>query len=91
MRRLVGIIEAAKAAGQVPATVDSDALVTVISALGDGLFMRRALDPDFDANEGFRLLLAVLDGIVAGKIDLDRPRCRTPGLPRRPTDQSHAI
>jgi AcrR family transcriptional regulator len=88
--RLVGIIEAAKAAGQVPDSVDSDALVTVISALGDGLFMRRALDPDFDANEGFRLLLAVLDGIVAGKIDLDRPD-PDPRLPRRPTDQTHAI
>jgi TetR/AcrR family transcriptional regulator, repressor for uid operon len=68
--RLVGIIEAAKAAGQVPQHVDSDAFVTVISAIGDGLFMRRALDPTFDPEAGFRLLLAVLDGITSGAVDL---------------------
>jgi AcrR family transcriptional regulator len=71
--RLVGIIEAAKAAGQVPPGIDSAALIAVISALGDGLFMRRAIDPAFDAQEGFRLLLAVLDAIVSGRVDLSRP------------------
>jgi hypothetical protein len=89
--RLVAIIEAAKAQHQVPEGVDSEALVTTISALGDGLFMRRALDPAFDPEEGFRLLLAVMHGIIAGKMDLggasaaplpaDRPD--QPGQPSR--------
>lgn len=68
--RLVAIIDAAKAAGQVPTRVDSDALVSVISALGDGMFMRRALDPDFDAEQGFRRLLSVMNAIIAGAVDL---------------------
>lgn len=71
--RIVSIIEAAKTAGQVPEEVDSEALVTVISAIGDGLFMRRAVDPTFDPGEAYRLLLAVLDGIVQQKIDLRKP------------------
>lgn len=68
--RLVSIIDAAKAAGQVPPDIDSAALVTTISALGDGLLMRRALDPAFDPEEGFKLLLAVMNGILTHRIDL---------------------
>lgn len=71
--RLVATIEAAKAAGQVPREVDSIALVTVLCALGDGLFLRRALDPDFDPEEGFRLLTIVLDAIVSRRVDFSRP------------------
>jgi TetR/AcrR family transcriptional regulator, repressor for uid operon len=67
---LVHIIDAAKAAGQVPADIDSAALVTTLSALGDGLFMRRALDPTFDPEQGFKYLLAVMDGILSNRIDL---------------------
>jgi hypothetical protein len=41
-----------------------------VSALGDGLFMRRALDPTFDAEQGFKILLAVMNGILTHRIDL---------------------
>jgi TetR/AcrR family transcriptional regulator, repressor for uid operon len=68
--RLVAIVDTAKAKGQVAATVDSRALIEIVSALGDGLFMRRALDPTYDAEEGFARLLAVMNGILTGAIDL---------------------
>jgi TetR/AcrR family transcriptional regulator, repressor for uid operon len=67
---LVEIIDAAKAAGQVSPEIDSAALVFTVSALGDGLFMRRALDPTFDAEQGFKILLAVMNGILTHRIDL---------------------
>src|SRR4051794_783232 len=71
--RIVALIEVAKRAGQVAPHVDSAAAFSVLSAIGDGMHMRRSLDPDFDPAEGFRLMLAVMDGIFSGRIDLDRP------------------
>jgi TetR/AcrR family transcriptional regulator, repressor for uid operon len=70
---MVAILEAAKVSGQIPASVDSVATITVLSAMGDGLFTRRALEPDFDAWEGFRLLVNVMDAMLSGKVELDRP------------------
>jgi TetR/AcrR family transcriptional repressor of uid operon len=67
---LVQIIDAAKEAGQVSPDIDSAALVFTLSSLGDGLFMRRALDPTFDPEQGFKILLAVMNGILTHRIDL---------------------
>lgn len=74
---MIAILEAAKASGQIPASIDSVATITVLSAMGDGLFTRRALEPDFDAEEGFRLLVNVMDALLSGKIELDRPLSNT--------------
>ncbi|CAM5770758.1 hypothetical protein LMIY3S_03280 [Labrys miyagiensis] len=70
---MIAIIDAAKASGQIPASVDSVATITVLSAMGDGFFTRRALEPDFDVWEGFRLLVNVMDALLSGKVELDRP------------------
>ena len=70
---LINIIEAAKAAGQVPQSVDSAAMIELLMALGDGLFTHRALDPNFDAEEGFRLVQLVLDAVLTGRLDLNKP------------------
>jgi TetR/AcrR family transcriptional regulator, repressor for uid operon len=88
--RLVAIIDAAKEAGQVPPHVDSSALISTVSALGDGLFMRRALDPDFDAEEGFRLLLAVMEGIMTGGVAIGRG-ANAPAPPARPSQPPIAV
>jgi len=69
---LIKIVEAGKAAGQVPAHVDSAAMIGLLTALGDGLFTHRALDPDFDAEEGFRLVQVVVDAILTGRLDLNK-------------------
>jgi TetR/AcrR family transcriptional regulator, repressor for uid operon len=69
---MIAILEAAKASGQIPGNIDCAATITVLSAMGDGLFTRRALEPDFDAEEGFRLLVNVMDALMSGKVDLNR-------------------
>ncbi|GLS18638.1 hypothetical protein GCM10007874_16550 [Labrys miyagiensis] len=74
---MIAILEAAKASGQIPASVDSAATITVLSAMGDGFFTRRALEPDFDAWEGFRLLVNVMDALLSGKVELNRPLSST--------------
>ena len=68
--RLASVLESAKASGQIAQTVDVPSLLTVIMALADGLWKRRAIDPDFDAEVGFRLLFAVMDRLFTGQIDL---------------------
>lgn len=74
---MIAILEAAKASGQIPASVDSAATITVLSAMGDGFFTRRALEADFDAWEGFRLLVNVMDALLSGKVELNRPLSST--------------
>jgi TetR/AcrR family transcriptional repressor of uid operon len=69
---MISVLDAAKASGQIPHTIDSAATITVLSAMGDGLFTRRALEPEFDAEEGFRLLVNVMDALLSGKIDLGK-------------------
>jgi len=69
---LIKIIDAAKAAGQVPPHVDSAAMINMLSIFADGVFSHRALDPDFDAEEGFRLLQTIIDAILTGRLDLNK-------------------
>lgn len=71
--RIVGLFEFAKRKGQVAANVDSAAAFAVLGAIGDGMHMHRAIDPTFDPNEGFRLMLVVMDAIFSGRLDLNRP------------------
>lgn len=68
--RMGACLERAKAGGTLPAGLDTASLVSVILALGDGLYRRRAVDPGFDAEAAMRIAFAVIDGIVKGAIDL---------------------
>jgi len=89
---MVAILEAAKASGQIPPSVDSAAVITVLSAMGDGMFTRRALEPDFDVEDGFRLLVNVMDALMSGKIPLDRPlpvMSDSPGSPPVSEEKPH--
>jgi TetR/AcrR family transcriptional regulator, repressor for uid operon len=47
--------------GKIAPAVDSETLAQVVSLLGDGLFWRRAVDPNFDAHK----ILPVLIGLVS--------------------------
>ncbi|MDQ0394728.1 TetR/AcrR family transcriptional regulator [Labrys monachus] len=69
---MISVLEAAKDSGQIPQAIDSSATITVLSAMGDGLFTRRALEPDFDTGEGFRLLVNVMAALLSGRVDLGR-------------------
>src|SRR3712207_61915 len=48
IERLTGLLDAAKSAGNIAPTMDSRTIATVICTLADGLFVRRAVLPDYD-------------------------------------------
>jgi TetR/AcrR family transcriptional regulator, repressor for uid operon len=66
--QLVETFEAAKQQGGLPSGLNSRAIASVIGKLGDGLFVRRAVAADFDAereiNEVFAVICALLNGTV---------------------------
>src|SRR4051795_10403715 len=69
VERLTAVFERVKANGDVAASVDPRSAALVLSILANGLFVRRAVAPSFDAEReaGFLLSVtrAVLDGSVA--------------------------
>jgi TetR/AcrR family transcriptional repressor of uid operon len=66
--QFVAVFEAAKQAGAVHTSVDTRAVASIISKLGDGLFVRRAVATDFDAErevaEVFRVICALMNGAI---------------------------
>jgi TetR/AcrR family transcriptional regulator, repressor for uid operon len=44
---LIGLLQAAAARGDIPGDVDFDGVVTMLMLIADGVWWRRALDPDF--------------------------------------------
>jgi AcrR family transcriptional regulator len=68
MDQFVAVFEEAKKAGAVDPSVDSRAAASIINKLGDGLFVRRAVAADFDAErevaEVFAVICALLNGTL---------------------------
>lgn len=81
--QIVGLFDLARSRGQIAPNVDSAAAFAVLSAIGDGMHMHRALDPDFDPAEAFRLMLVVMKAIFSGQLDLNRPQEAEAASPAR--------
>jgi TetR/AcrR family transcriptional repressor of uid operon len=66
--QLAATFERAKEAGRVHPTVNARAVASIVSKLGDGLFVRRAVaadfDPDREIGEVFALIEALLEGTI---------------------------
>lgn len=60
----------ARPSGRAPDAAGMEALALAIVALADGFFMRRAIDPAFDPEGAFRLMTAIIDAAMAGRLDL---------------------
>jgi TetR/AcrR family transcriptional repressor of uid operon len=56
---MLAVLRAGVARGDIPATVDLEIAATMLMALVDGLYWRRAVDPDFDAESVLPTLLSV--------------------------------
>jgi TetR/AcrR family transcriptional regulator, repressor for uid operon len=67
------IFERAKQAGKIAPTHDARTLAEVVSLLGDGLFWRRAVDPNFNAQK----MLPVLVGLVSALLNPVENRAQT--------------
>lgn len=56
---LMNVLRAAVARGDIPKTIDMEVAATMLMALVDGLYWRRAVDPAFDAEAVMPTLLSV--------------------------------
>lgn len=71
--QLGATFEAAKAAGAIPADIDIRAVTSIISKLGDGLFVRRAVATDFDAKREIAEVFAVIGALMKGAVKFPGP------------------
>jgi TetR/AcrR family transcriptional regulator, repressor for uid operon len=71
--QLIAAFEAAKRAGAIHPDVDVRGVASVISKLGDGLFVRRALAVDFDAEREIAEVFAVIGALLKGAINVSCP------------------
>jgi TetR/AcrR family transcriptional regulator, repressor for uid operon len=69
VEQLAAAFERAKASGFVHPSVNARAVASIVSKLGDGLFVRRAVAADFDSDrevaEVFAVIAALLQGTIA--------------------------
>lgn len=72
LARLSDLIGRAQARGEVAAEVDPEALALLVMTLANGLFVRRAIAPGFDAESEVRSLNAVVEAAFAGRVELAR-------------------
>jgi len=71
--QFVAAFEAAKAAGAVHPDVDCRAVASIVSKLGDGLFVRRAVATDFDPEREIAEVFAVIGALLKGAIAFSGP------------------
>jgi len=70
---LVAAFEAAKEAGAIHPDVDTRAVASIIGKLGDGLFVRRAVASDFDAEREVAEVFAVVGALLKGAVSFPGP------------------
>lgn len=63
---MLSLLRAGVARGVIPQSVDLEIAVTMLMALVDGLYWRRAVDPEFDAETVLPTLLSVTHFLLAG-------------------------
>jgi AcrR family transcriptional regulator len=68
--QFVAAFEAAKAAGSIHPSVNTRAAASIIAKLGDGLFVRRAVASDFQADREIAEVFAVICALLSGAIPL---------------------
>ncbi len=66
--RLTGLFEDAKQRGAIAPGVDPKALAVVVSTFANGLFVRRALMPDFDPSREIAYVMAVIEAACDGRL-----------------------
>ncbi|MGQ7791074.1 TetR/AcrR family transcriptional regulator [Faunimonas sp. B44] len=72
VRHLLKIFEAAKANGNMAPDVDPGPVASILTKLADGLFVRRAIDPDFDPRREVAEVFAVVEAMLSGRVNFPR-------------------
>ena len=57
--------------GRISPDLDARALANVVAVLGDGLFWRRAIDPEFDVGSMIPVITAIVGGLLKQSIPTD--------------------
>lgn len=68
--RIAQLLRAAQQRGVVSTASDPDAIARVIAAFADGLFVRRAVAPDFDPKREVDHIMRVIGALLDGSISL---------------------
>jgi len=68
--RMTALFEKAQEGGKIAQGVDPRALAVVVATLADGLFVRRAVMPGFDAAIEVANVMAVIEAALQGRIPL---------------------
>jgi hypothetical protein len=64
--RLVDVLRAAAKRGDIAPTVDLESAVTMLMAMVDGIWWRRAVDPNFDAEAVLPVFLTITRQMLGG-------------------------
>jgi TetR/AcrR family transcriptional regulator, repressor for uid operon len=70
--RMEALFRQAQERGLVAPDVDARSLATLVSTLADGLFVRRAILPNFAPETEIASVMAVIEAAFAGRIDLPK-------------------
>jgi AcrR family transcriptional regulator len=68
--RLTRLLQDARAAGQIAPSADASAIAILICTLANGLFVRRAIVPDFDAAREIPPVMNLIGALVRGAVSL---------------------
>jgi AcrR family transcriptional regulator len=70
IRRLAEVLQDARTRGDIAADVDAQAAAVAIMTIGNGLFVRRAIAPDFDAEREVPVAIALIGAMLRGAVPL---------------------
>jgi len=69
-RGIIAVCEKARSKGEIPHSIDLDAVARLILTVSDGLIRRRALDPDFESETEVATLLDLIGAVLCGAVSL---------------------
>ena len=58
------LLEDAKAKGRINPSIEVGTIAQIMSLLGDGLYLRRALDPEFDGNTCMPVIVSLIGSLI---------------------------
>jgi AcrR family transcriptional regulator len=67
------LLRAAAARGDIPGDIDLDAVITMLMVIADGVWWRRALDPDFDPEAVLPIFMDITRHMLRGQTRTGRP------------------
>jgi TetR/AcrR family transcriptional regulator, repressor for uid operon len=73
IRRMSGLLARAQERGALPPNVDPRGAALMVATLANGLFVRRAVAPSFQAEEEIARVMYVIGAILRGAIELPIP------------------